>query len=612
LLTACPHSGALDDVVDDDAADDDAADDDASSDVDPPEHVPGSLLEEVPEAEHPHDEFAPLCALALECEHEILDTPKQPCWLRVQDHGGDTGYEGWAGVELRGRSSSGFPKGHYGVELWREGRTLIPRDATWSYLDTGVGPGDGWVDLAYDDAGWPSGAAPLGYGGVETTEVSYGGDDQAKHITTWFRHTFELTALPVAPVAAVMRDDGVVIHVNGVEAARSNMPDGPLTDQTLAATTVGGDAEIEYFEAALPAELFVEGPNVVAVEAHQAAATSSDLAFALWLGDGGGDVDVDLFGMGPESDWVINGNYADRALFRNKLSFDLYQSLGGTERYATQTHLCELTLNGEWLGVYTLGERIKRGDDRVVIEEDLEDLGGSFIVKNDDGGGCFFTSAATYGEWCLVYPRSDGVSESALAGITATVQAFEDAVTGPDPADPDTGVFAHMDMDSAVDWLLLQELSKNNDAYFMSIYMVKDLDGPLMLVPWDLDLAYGGYPVNNCEPEGWILYRSAMIDAFMATPEFQQRSIERWIELRGAELSEDSLLQRIEAYREIVGDAAYANFEVWPMDEIDFSWEGTNWLCPVSSYDEEMARLEEWLIDRLAWMDASVQTFGLP
>ena len=566
----------------------------------------------MPQAEHPFDEFAPLCALSLDCSHEILDAPKQPCWLTVDDHDGASGYAGWAGVELRGRSSSGFPKGHYNVELWRDGRTLIARDATWSYLDTGVEPQAGWTGLAYDDGHWSAGEAPLGYGGSEATEVSYGHDDQAKHITTWFRHTFELPAPPVELVTAVMRDDAVVIHVNGSEAARSNMPDGPVTAETLALTTVGGTAETQFFEAVLPAELFVEGLNVVAVEAHQAAATSSDLAFALWLGDGGGEVDVDLFGMGPESDWVINGNYADRALFRNKLSYDLYQSLGGTERYATQTTLCELTLDGEWLGVFTLGERIKRGDDRVVIDEDLDDLGGSFIVKNDDGGGCFLTTAATYGEWCLVYPRPDEVSGTALDGITATLQAWEDAVTGPDPADPHDGVFAHMDLDSAVDWVLLQELSKNNDAYFMSIYLYKDLDGPLMMAPWDLDLAYGGYPVTNCEPEGWNLYRFAMGEAFAAVPEFRQRLAERWFELRTAEYSEESLLQRLEAYREIVGDSAYANFEVWPMEEIHFTWDDTNWLCPVYSYDEEMARLEAWLLARLAWMDANVESFGLP
>jgi hypothetical protein len=566
----------------------------------------------VPAAQHPYDEFAPLCELALECQDEILDAPKRPCWLRVEDHDGATQYSGWAGVELRGRSSSGFPKAHYNVELWRDAQTLIAEDATWRYLDTGVDPGAGWTDPAYDDAAWSSGEAPLGYGGTETTEVSYGDDDQAKHVTTWFRHTFELAASLVGPTAAVMRDDGVVIHVNGVEAARSNMPDGPVTSHTLATAAVSGADETALFEVTLPAELFVVGTNVVAVEAHQATIGSSDLGFALWLGDSGGDADADLFGMGPESDWVINGNYADRALFRNKLSYDLYQSFGGAERYATQTALCELTLDGQWLGVFTLGERVKRGDDRVGIDEDLEDHGGSFIVKNDDGGGCFFTTAASYGQWCLVYPRAEVASEPAVAGITETLQAWEDAVNGADPADPDTGVFAHMDLDSAVDWILLQELSKNNDAYFLSIYLYKDLDGPLMLLPWDLDLAYGGYPVNNCEPDGWILYRTPMITAFASIPEFQQRLVERWTELRSAELSEDALLQRLEAYREIVGDEAYANFEVWPMDEIEFSWDGINWLCPVQSYDEEMARFEAWMLARLAWMDANVDTFELP
>ncbi len=572
--------------------------------------MPGSELEEVPGGGASYDEAEPLCSIALQCDAEVPDAPKLPCRLRIDDHDGAARYDGWAGVELRGRSSSGFPKRHYNIELWRGGHTRIEPGAAWRYLDTGVDPGGQWRTVEYDDGHWGVGAAPLGYDSSETTTVSYGGDPSHKHVTTWLRGRFEVEdASLVGPLTiSLRRDDGAAVYLNGTEVGRSNLPDGVVTADTLATADVEGTFEVRYFDLVAPAELVVDGTNVLAVELHQASPSSSDLGFDLWLGDVGDEVDVDLFGMGAESDWVANGNYADRALFRNKLSFDLFQSFG-EERYAAQSVLCELTLDGDWLGVFTLGERIKRDDARVDIAEDPDDLGRSFIVKNDDGGGCFMPAEAVYGEWCLVYPRPDRASEPAREGIVTALQAFEDAVTGPDPGDPHAGVFAHLDLDSAVDWILLQELSKNNDAYFLSVYLYRDLEGPLMLLPWDLDLAYGGYPVNNCDATGWVAYRTSLVHAFAAVPEFQQRLVERWTELRAGPLSEDSLLQRVHTCRDILGDDAHANFEVWPMDEIEFSWDGINWLCPVATYDEEMARLDDWLLTRLAWMDANIHAF---
>ena len=573
--------------------------------------MPGHVLEEVPGGGVEYDEATPLCSIALQCDAEIPDAPKLPCRLIIDDHAGSSQYDGWAGVELRGRSSSGFPKPHLNMELWLGGNTLIDPGSTWRYLDTGADPGGQWRDVDYDDGHWAAGAAPLGYDSYETTTVSHGGDPAHKHVTTWFRGRFEVSdASQVGPLTvSLMRDDGAVIYLNGTEVGRSNLPEGVVTADSLASRDVEGNFEHRYFDLVAPAELVVDGTNVLAVEIHQASPSSSDLGFDLWLGDVDDDVAVDLFGMGAESDWVANGNYADRALFRNKLSFDLYQGLGGADRYAPQTVLCELTLDGDWLGVFTLGERIKRDDARVDIAEDPDDLGRSFIVKNDDGGGCFLTSDVAYGEWCLVYPRSDLVSDTAREGIAAAMQAFEAAVAGPDPGDPHTGVFAHLDLDSAVDWVLLQELSKNNDAYFLSVYLYRDIEGPIYFAPWDLDLAYGGYPVNNCDATGWVSYRTAMIHAFASVPEFQQRLVERWSELRDGPLAEDALLERVHTCRDIVGDEAYANFEVWPMDEIEFSWDGINWLCPVATYDEEMARLDDWLVSRLAWMDANIHAF---
>ena len=161
---------------------------------------------------------------------------------------------------------------------------LIARSSQWSYLDTGVAAGVGWTHAGFDDATWKTGSGPLGYGdGHIVTTVEWGpGPDKA--MTTYFRHVFTATDTEsfTGLRLSVMRDDGAVVYLNGVEILRPNMPEGPIAHDTPAATSVGGPDEATYFDADIEGTL-AEGKNVVAVEVHQSDAASSDLAFDLGL-----------------------------------------------------------------------------------------------------------------------------------------------------------------------------------------------------------------------------------------------------------------------------------------------------------------------------------------
>jgi hypothetical protein len=81
----------------------------------------------------------------------------------------------------------------------------------------------------------------------------------------------------------VIRDDGCVVYLNGVEVARSNMPGGAIAYDTLASSAVGGADESAWQGFTMSPALLVGGVNVVAVEVHQSQRTSSDLSFDLRL-----------------------------------------------------------------------------------------------------------------------------------------------------------------------------------------------------------------------------------------------------------------------------------------------------------------------------------------
>ncbi|MFN8091455.1 MAG: metallophosphoesterase [Vicinamibacteria bacterium] len=164
--------------------------------------------------------------------------------------------------------------------------TLVATGATWKYRDDGSNQGTAWRAPSFNDSGWASGAAQLGYGdGDEATVVGYGPSASAKYITTYFRHAFTV-ANPSAFANAtlrLMRDDGAVVYLNGAEVLRSNMPTGTIGYTTPASSSVSGTAESAYQSFSLSPSLLVAGTNVLAVEVHQESASSSDVSFALEL-----------------------------------------------------------------------------------------------------------------------------------------------------------------------------------------------------------------------------------------------------------------------------------------------------------------------------------------
>lgn len=161
---------------------------------------------------------------------------------------------------------------------------LIYLPSVWRYWDQGTDLGTSWQALNFDASTWALGASPLGYGDPVSTTVSYGSNASNKYVTTYFRQKF-LLGNPADYnnwVVKLRRDDGIVVYINGVEVVRDNMPAGVIGYRTFAPTYAGDDGNT-VFTFNIPSNVFVQGENIVAVEVHQNAVTSTDLRFELSL-----------------------------------------------------------------------------------------------------------------------------------------------------------------------------------------------------------------------------------------------------------------------------------------------------------------------------------------
>ncbi len=162
----------------------------------------------------------------------------------------------------------------------------VPKNAVWQYSDKGTDLGTAWREPAFDASAWAFGPAQLGYGdGDEATTVGFGPNANSKYITTYFRHQFDVqsTAGIDSLQLSLMRDDGAIVYLNGEEIYRSNMPEGAVNFQTFASSNVSGSAESAYEVVKVGVQHVRVGRNILAVEIHQDAATSSDLSFNFGL-----------------------------------------------------------------------------------------------------------------------------------------------------------------------------------------------------------------------------------------------------------------------------------------------------------------------------------------
>lgn len=162
----------------------------------------------------------------------------------------------------------------------------LVENTAWHYLDNGVSlDGVAWKDTAYSDNNWEQGNGPLGYGNTVNTTISYGPDATNKYITSYFRRDImmDLATLPDSIQLGLLRDDGAIVYINGVEIRRDNLPTGTVTSSTNSNTIVSGADESLYFTTNIYKTDFVQGVNSIAVEIHNRDSSSSDLSFDMYL-----------------------------------------------------------------------------------------------------------------------------------------------------------------------------------------------------------------------------------------------------------------------------------------------------------------------------------------
>ncbi len=344
------------------------------------------------------------------------------------------------------------------------------------------------------------------------------------------------------------------------------------------------------------------------------------------------DIDTDLGGFPEEEDWILYGPFSDKSLIRNVLIFQLSNAIG---MYGSRTDFYEVTINDKFLGTYVLMEKIKRDKNRVNISKNLdEDISGGYIIKIDKPPDEGYTSANSFSskfdtrgsyvgasdiKFLYTYPKSSEISNDQKNYIKNYINDFEEALLSSNFQDPELGYQKYIDIDSFVDFLILNEISKNIDAYRISTFMHKDKNQKLKMGPiWDFNLGFGN--VNYCDAElesGWSYKFNDVCggdnwkvpfwwNRLFEDPAFVSKLKNRWSDLRTNILSDQNLQDRIDEITNflIEHNAPRRNFDKWTIIG-KYVWPN-NYIG--NNYGEEISYLKNWLEKRVKWMDEEINS----
>jgi hypothetical protein len=333
------------------------------------------------------------------------------------------------------------------------------------------------------------------------------------------------------------------------------------------------------------------------------------------------DEDRVVVRMPFDSDWaLVAPSYIDRSLVRTAVGFYLSNQAG---QYAPRVRLIEafLTETGgatgmkDYLGVFALTEKIKRGKQRVPVAPldpaatTAPAVTGGYVFRIDHEQRDFMSGGYFFG---FVYPDQDDLlmmpaRMPQIAYLQGYLQELFDAIAGPDFKNPRTGKHysTYLDVPSFIDNNLINALVKNVDAFRFSTYFSKNLGGPVKAGPlWDIDRS-AGTPhddfARTVDPREWARMDAANPLTYgwwarlFADPTFKSAHARRWADLSQGPWAVPQIQAVIDRFAAQVAEAEKRHFARWPI------------MAPEDgAHANEIRILKDWFAARVPWMSSQL------
>ena len=306
------------------------------------------------------------------------------------------------------------------------------------------------------------------------------------------------------------------------------------------------------------------------------------------------DAKAPLLGMPADRSWVLLANYSDKTMVRNRTAMRMGSM--SLLAYTPQSHFVELMLNGRYDGTYELCEKLELARHRVDTGG-----GGGFLLEIDKRAKEAVDGPLIRVEHigAPIVVKDPGVTAGSEdhAYVSRFLAEADSALFSDGFADPGTGWRKYLDEDSFADWFLVNEISKNGDAYFSySCFMTLRRGGKLCMGPlWDFDLAFGNTTNWIHGPEGFYIRFVPWYARLLRDPGFKARVKERYEYFYSRR---DDILRAVNADAQYLRLSAVENDHRWGT-LYSLTWQNHDaWGC----YQNEVQHLKEWLMHRMDWL----------
>jgi hypothetical protein len=293
-----------------------------------------------------------------------------------------------------------------------------------------------------------------------------------------------------------------------------------------------------------------------------------------------------LFGLSSEKDWVLLANYLDETHMMNAVAMKTGKLL--EMPYTNNIIPVELTLNGEYKGLYMFTEQVEAEKNRVNVGD-----GGVLIELDKNFDEPWQFKSASYDlPVMLKYP--DLTSDEELIPIRSEFEQMETLVAAPDF--PNNNYLNYIDGSAVANYFVVYLLTDNKEInHPKSTFIYKTNTGKYTMGPiWDFDWAFGydgatrhfsSYDsplfVSSSSP-GMLFFTRLLSD-----PQIQEMVRQQWADLNAHKLTD--LLNFVDEYSELIEGARYYDYQLWKVGEADFASETT--------------RLKTWLQNRASYLD---------
>lgn len=353
---------------------------------------------------------------------------------------------------------------------------------------------------------------------------------------------------------------------------------------------------------------------------------------------------IELLGMPDNRDWCLIANHSDKTLMRNFITYNIASKMSGFD-YAPRAKYVELYLNNTYYGLYTLVEKIEAGKEKVNISETVKGekfkdiMSGSFLVEkesidrfNDIEQALYQSVNTALGTMNIKSPgRTNLIKEDKITNrwepfmqyydqyykykdpVKKYIQEYFDLTNSAIRAIRDGNYILYkryIDVDSFIDYIILQELTKNIDGNMkVSIFFYKDKGGKLHIGPvWDFDIAWGNCDYDNGEgqtpgwtTDGFMLKDAAWFKDLMKDPEFYASLKKRYKELRDKQFKD--IIPLINSTEKYISKAAESNFNNnYALNR--YVWPNPPEIVAIDNYKGQVEHLRNWVTNRLKWLDS--------